>query len=73
MNGQWGILKKIPVSADYNRLISDQTVLVMDCLDCSHQTFSLSDLKLKDHSGNVVNLNGKHARFSIIFVKVADK
>ena len=60
VNGEWGILKKIPVSADYNQLIYDQT-------------FSLIDFKLKDHTGEVVNLHGGHVSFSIIFVKVADE
>ena len=73
INGEWGILKKIPVSADYNQLIYDQTVLGMDYLDCSNQTLSLIDFKLKDHSGNAVNLHGGHVSFSIIFVKVADE
>ena len=29
VNGEWGILKKIPVSVDSNQLIYDQTVLGM--------------------------------------------
>ena len=73
VNGEWGILKKIPVSADYNQLIYDQTVLGMDYLDCSHHTLSLFEFKLKDHTGDVVNLHGNHVSFSIIFVKVADE
>ena len=36
VNGAWGILKKIPVSADYNKLIYDQTALGMDFSDCSN-------------------------------------
>ena len=73
VNGEWGILKKNPVSADYNQLIYDRTVLVMEYLDCSHQTLSLIEFKLKDHTGEVVNLHGGHVSFSIIFVKVADE
>ena len=73
VNGEWGILKKIPVSADYNQLIYDQTVLDMDYLNCSNQTLLLIDFKLEDHTGEVVNLHGNHVRFSIIFVKVADE
>ena len=73
VNGEWGILKKIPVSADYNQLIYDQTVLGMDYLDCSNQTLSLIDFKLKDRTGDVVYLHGGHVSFSIIFVKVADE
>ena len=50
VNGELAILKKIPVSADYNQWIYDQTVLDMDYLDCSNQTQSLIDFKLKDHT-----------------------
>ena len=51
-----GHFKKIPVIADYNQLIYDQTVLGMDYLDCSNQTLSLIDFKIQDHSGDIVNL-----------------
>ena len=51
VNGEWGLLKKIPVSADYNQLINDQTVLGMTYLNCSNQTLSLIDFKLKDDAG----------------------
>jgi len=73
INGEWGILKKIPVSDDYNQVIYYQTVLGMDYLDCSNQPLSLIDFKLKDHNGNIVNLHGGHVSFSIIFVKVTDE
>ena len=73
VNGECGILKNIPVRADYNQLIYDQTVLGMDYLDCSHQTLNLIDFKLKDHTGDVVNLHGNHVSFSIIFVTGADE
>ena len=48
VNGEWGILKKIPVSADYNQLIYDQTVLGMDYFDCSHVSFSIIFVKVAD-------------------------
>ena len=73
VNDEWGILKKIPVSADYNQWIYDQAVLGMYYLDCSNQTLSLIDFKLKDHTGEVVNLHGGRVSFSIIFVKDADE
>ena len=73
VHGKWGILEKIPVSAVNNQLIYEQTVLGMYYLDCSNQTTSLIDFKLKDHNGNIVNLHGTHVCFSIIFVKVADE
>ena len=54
-------------------MVYDQTVLGMDYLDCSNQALLLIDFKLKDHTGEVVNLHGNHVSFSIIFVKVADE
>ncbi|MFM7980520.1 MAG: hypothetical protein ACKPKO_14505, partial [Candidatus Fonsibacter sp.] len=73
INGERGILKKIPVNAGYNEMIYDQTVLGMDYLDCSNPTLSRIDCKIKDHAGNIVNLNMNHASFSIIFVQVSDE
>ena len=73
INGEWGILNKIPVSSGYNKLIYDQTVIGMDYLDCLGQTLSRIDFKVKDHEGNIVNLHGNHISFSIIFVKVTDE
>jgi len=73
INGEWGILKKIPVNAGYNEIVYDQTVLGMDYLDCSNQTLSRIDFKIKYHNGNTVNLHENHVSFSIIFVKVADE
>ena len=47
VHGEWGILEKIPVNSDDNQLIYDQTVLGMAYLDCSNQTLSLIDFKIK--------------------------
>ncbi len=73
INGEWGILKKIPINVGYNEIVYDQTVLGMDYLDCSNQTLSRIDFKIKHHNGYIVNLHENHASFSIIFVKVADE
>lgn len=73
VNGEWGIIKKVPVRAGYNEMIYDQTVLGMDYLDCSNQTLSRIDFKMKDSYGNIIDLNGNHWSFSIIFVKVAEE
>ncbi|MFM7978979.1 MAG: hypothetical protein ACKPKO_06645 [Candidatus Fonsibacter sp.] len=73
INGEWGILQKNPVNAGYNEMIYDQTVLGMDYLDCSNQTLSRIDFRIKGHNGNIVNLQGNHVSFSIICVKVVDE
>ncbi|MFM7986304.1 MAG: hypothetical protein ACKPKO_44025 [Candidatus Fonsibacter sp.] len=47
INGEWGILKKIPDNAGYNEIVSDQAALGMDYLDCSNQTLSRIDFNIK--------------------------
>ena len=68
-----GYPQKNPVNACYSEMICDQTVLGMNYLDCSRQTLSRIDFKIKDHAGYIVNLHGNHISFSIIFVKVMDE
>jgi len=43
VNGEWGIIKQVPVRASYNEMIYDQTVLGVDDLDCSNLTLSRND------------------------------
>ena len=73
LNGERGILKKIPVRASYNELLFDQTILGMDYLDCSNQSISTLDFKLKDSYNNTINLHGNHWSFSIIFVRINEE
>ena len=56
-NGEYGILKKVPVNASYNNMIYDNTVLGMDHLDCNNKTLSRFDIKVKDASGNIIDLH----------------
>ncbi|MFM7983921.1 MAG: hypothetical protein ACKPKO_31810 [Candidatus Fonsibacter sp.] len=51
VNGEWGIIKKVPKRAIYYEMIYDQTVLGVDYLDCSNQTLSRIDYKMKDSYG----------------------
>lgn len=67
VSGERGIIKKVPVSANYNEMIFDQVVLGSDYLDCSRQTLSRLEFQLKDVFGNLVDLNGNHWSFSIVF------
>ena len=64
------VIKKVPVISVYNDMVYDQTVLGVDYLDCSNQTISRIDIKMKDSYGNIINLHGNHWSFSIVFVKV---
>ena len=73
VNGDWGILKTIPISADYNRLINDQTVLGMNYLDCSNQTLSQIDFKIKRTTAETSSIYIINMWASLLFVKVADE
>ena len=60
LTGEWGMLKEIPVSATYNGMIYDQTVLGLDYFDCSKQTAFRIKLNIKDHAGHIVNVHEHH-------------
>jgi hypothetical protein len=70
VNGEWSIIKKCPVRAGPAEMLFDQVILPGDYLDCSNQTISRIDIKMKDSYGNLINLHGNHWSFSIVFVKV---
>ena len=73
LNGERGILKKIPVRASHNELLFDQTILGMDYLDCSNQCISTLDFKLNDSYNNTINLHGNHWSLSIILVRINEE
>jgi hypothetical protein len=54
-------------------MIFDQVTLPGDYLDCSNQTWSRIDFKMKDSYGNIINLHGNHWSFSIVFIKVNEE
>ena len=66
------IAKKIPVTAGHGEMIFDQTVTGMDYLDCSQQTLSRLSFQLRDVYGTIIELNGNHISFSIVFSRVQD-
>ena len=70
--GDRNIVKKIPVTAEHGDMIFDQTVTGMDYLDCSQQTLSRLSFQLRDVYGTVIDLNGNHISFSIVFSRVQD-
>ena len=61
------IIKKIPVTADYNQMIFDAVMVGNDFLDCSKQTWRRLEFQLKNAKGDYINLHGGHVSFSIIF------
>ena len=70
--GEWGTPSHNTTSSDINHLIYDQTASSIDYLDCSNQTLSIIDVKIKCHSGNIVYLHKDHVSFSSICVKAVD-
>ena len=73
ISGERGIVKKVPVRANFNEMIYDDAVLGTDYLDCSRQSLSRLEFQLKDVYGNYINLHGNHWSFSIIFTKLKEE
>jgi hypothetical protein len=61
------IIKKIPVRANYGQMIFDGASNGYDYLQLSKRTLRRLDFRLEDSYGNVMNLNGNHWSFSLIF------
>jgi hypothetical protein len=73
VSGERGIIKKVPVRANYNEMIYDDAVLGIDYLSCSRQSLSRLEFQLKDVFGNLINLHGNHWSFSLIFTKMKEE
>ncbi len=65
--GESDIIKKVPVTSDYNYMIFNNVLQGNDFLDCSRQTLRTLEFRLSDVHGNLVPLNRSHINFSIIF------
>ncbi len=61
------ILKKVPVSADYNHMIFDQCVLINDYNDCGNNTIKTLYFSLRSSRGDIIPLNGCNWSFSLVF------
>ena len=61
------IIKKIPVRANYGQMIFDGASNGYDYLQLSKRTVNRLDFRLEDSYGNIMNLNGNHWSFSLIF------
>ena len=73
ISGERGIVKKVPVRANFNEMIYDDAVLGIDYLDCSRQSLSRLEFQLKNAYGNYINLHGNHWSCSIIFAKMKEE
>ena len=63
------IIKKIPCTASYRRLITLQSGSELDGLDVSKRTLRFIDFKLVDTSFRTIPLQGNHFSFSIVFTQ----
>ena len=61
------IVKKIPCTAGYNKMIIQSSGSTLDGLDVSKRTLRFLDFKLVDSSFRTVPLKGNHFSFSIVF------
>ena len=61
------IIKKIPCTAGYNKMIFQSSGSTLDGLDVSKRTLRFLDFKLVDSSFRTVPLRGNHFSFSIVF------
>jgi hypothetical protein len=63
------IIKKIPCTQGYNRMIFQSSGSTLDGLDVSKRTLRFLDFKLVDSSFRTIPLQGNHFSFSIVFVQ----
>ncbi len=61
------IIKKIPVRFNYNEMLFDNSESGYDYLDVSKRSLRRIDFRLQDSFSNIINLNGNHWSFSLIF------
>ena len=65
--GQSSIIKKVPVTANFNEVIFDQVMASNDFLDCSRQTLRTLEFRLTDANGNEIPLHGSNWSLSLVF------
>ena len=63
------IIKKIPCTAGYNKMIFQSSGSTLDGLDVSKRTLRFIDFKLVDSSFRTIPLQGNHFSFSIVFTQ----
>ena len=70
LTGDRNIIKKIAINGQPGSIIYDATQTGVDYLDCSRQTLSRISFQLKDNYGQLINMNGVHWSFSLVFSRV---
>ncbi len=61
------IIKKVPCTASYNKMIFQSSGSTLDGLDVSKRTLRFTDFRLVDSSFRTVPLQRNHFSFSIVF------
>ena len=61
------IIKKIPVTADFNYMIIDQQMAGNDFMDCSKITLKQLEFQLLNEDGKIVPLRNANISFSLVF------
>ena len=63
------IIKEIPCTVGYNKLLTQSSGSTLDGLDVSKRTLRFIDFKLVDTSFRTIPLQGNHFSFSIVFTQ----
>ncbi len=66
--GQYTIIKKSPVTANYNELLFDGVRDGMDCVELTRRSLNKLDFRLVDAFGNIIDMHRNHFSVSIVFV-----
>jgi hypothetical protein len=70
ISGGRSVIKKIPVTANFNEMLYYQTVFGADYIDVSRQTLSRLKFGLEDIYGHTIDLNNNHWSFSLVFSRL---
>jgi len=61
------IIKKIPITVDFNYMIVDSQLSGNDFMDCSRVTMKQLEFRLTNEDGKIVPLHGANVSFSLVF------
>ena len=70
VNGQRNVLKKVLVSSGYGDINYYDYIFPEEASDVSGLSLKLIDFQIRDGYGNVIDLNGAHVTFTIVFIKL---
>ena len=69
-NGQRNVLKKMVVNSNFGEVNTYDYAFQEDAVNLSGLTLKLIDVQIRDYAGNIIDLNGAHVSFSLLFVKM---